>query len=191
MPTDEGIRELDAAEMLKTARAHLRAEYLAAAKGTFQGVIDNYPGTQAARTAKQELQRMPPEAEIREVEAARELISIKKQLASCHDRKQKLTKASRERIKASAEQRLRRVITYYPGTKAAAEARRLLDPVAKRENRAAQLLDMAKIVLPKNPQAGKRRLQEIVQDFADTKEAEEAKRLLEKAKSDDRKWAAP
>jgi outer membrane protein assembly factor BamD (BamD/ComL family) len=181
MPSGEEIREIDAAGMLEIARAHLRAEYLAAAKGTFQGVMDNYPGTQAAETAKKELQRMPSEAEIHEMEAARELRSIKKQLESCHDRKQKLTKASRERVKASAEQRLRRLITYYPGTKAAAEAKRLVDPATQREKRAAELLRLAKMLLSNNPQAGEKRLKELVTEFAGTKAAEEAQQLLGQA----------
>ena len=181
MPTDEGIREINAAEMLKTAKEHLRAEYLTAAKGTFQGVIDDYPGTQAAETARQELERMPTEAEIREIEAARELRSAKFQLESCYDRKQKLTEASRGRVKASAEQRLRRLITYYPGTKAAAEAQRLLDPAIQREKQAAELLRLAKMLLSEDPQAAKRRLRELVTEFADTKAVEEAQRLLGQA----------
>ena len=59
---------------------------------------------------------------------------------------------------------MRNLIKAYPKTKTAGEAERLLDPAAEREKRAAQLLGLAKIVLRGNPQAGRRRLEELVND---------------------------
>lgn len=182
MPPDEEIRGIDGAEMLERAREHLRAGHPRAAKHGFQGVIDDYAGTEAARTAKEELDRMPPDDQIDEIEAATMLKSAREKLNSYHDLKQKISLQHRKQLKASAEQQLRDLIKAYPKTKAAEEARRLLDPALQREKRAAQLLDLAKQLLPNNPEAGKRRLKQLVKDFAGTKAAEEAKRLLEEAK---------
>jgi hypothetical protein len=180
MPPDEEILELDAGELLRTGREHLRTEYLTAAKHIFQTIVNDYAGTEAAQSAKQELQRMPPEEEIREIEAARTLESVKKQLRLSDDRKQKLSLAARKRIKAAAEERLRRLVKDYPGTKAAAEAARLLDPAVQRAKEAPQKLTMAKLLLEQNPQRAKERLEELVKECPGTKEAQEAKQLLEK-----------
>jgi hypothetical protein len=56
------------------------------------------------------------------------------------------------------------------------EAERIL-----KEDQAAQLLDLAKTMIRGNPEAARRRMQELVRKFADTKAAEEAKRLLGQA----------
>jgi HEAT repeat protein len=52
---------------------------------------------------------------------------------------------------------------------------------AKLEAQATNKLSLAKLVLAKNPQAGRKRLQEIIDDLAVTKAAEEARQLISQA----------
>ena len=155
MPSDEEICELDAAKYLKHAQGFFDRQDRLRAKQHLQLIIDQYPDTEAAKKAKVEIEA-----------------------ATC------LEKALEIRVgdQALGDQRLKVVVRDYPGTNAASEAERVLDQAVQREKEAAELLRLAKMLLPDNPQAAKRRLEELVKGFAGTKAAEEARRLLEETR---------
>jgi len=122
-------------------------------KEALRQFIDRFPNTQAAREAQQELEQIPSDA----LERAKDLF---------------LTDP------AAATEQYKSILKEHPGTKAAAEAELLLDPPA-REKAAERRLTLAKSLLTPNPEAARRRLQEIVDEYPETKAAEEAKQLLE------------
>jgi len=153
-------REWLANEMLAGARA---ARRLSEKKRMLKQTTEDFTGTEAAQQAGVDLGRLPPDEQIREIEAEDSLREILRKKAG-HVQKEKM---------------LQEHVTTWAGTKAAAEAEGLLPVKASREEVAAAKLRLAKKLMDRKSQTGKRWLQEIVDEFPETQSAAEAAKLLE------------
>jgi len=151
MPPDEEIRELDAAKYLKYARGFFDRQDRLRAKHDLQLIIDQYPDTEAAKNAKEELAATTSLEEALEIRVGNQ---------------------------ALGDQRLEFVIRDYPGTKAASEAKRVLDEaiqrkkMAEKEREASQAIDAIKQQLWRDGTASiQDDLREFYNKFSDTKAA--------------------
>lgn len=136
--------------------------YLAPRKQALRRFLERFPGTEAAARVQRELDKMPSDEEIAEIDARKFFALAEKSLA--------------DDSPVDARTQFQLLIERYPDTKAAAAARPKLKALT--ESEAARELRNTRAVLARSPQRAKPRLKNIVARYPGTAAAGEAARLL-------------